>query len=120
MLSVLLTIGATAIDAQPPPKFPSPLTQYLWPLVAEGGITIEGVPIAGPVSANPIGTYEPWYYRLFPPGSEPVVWSSFNLGELLWPQSLASLLPVLLVLAAGCVAVRRLAPVTPGASTRGR
>jgi hypothetical protein len=69
----------------------------------------EGSPLAlggveGPVSANPIGIYEGYYYRLFPAGSEQARGNSFNLGELVFPQSRLSLLP-LLVLAGGLLAL---------------
>ena len=55
----------------------------------------------GPVSANPAGIYEPEPYRLFPPGSEPAIWNSFNVGEFVLPRSRASLLPLLAI--AGCL-----------------
>jgi hypothetical protein len=55
----------------------------------------------GPVSANPTGIYEPEPYRLFPPGSEPAIWNSFNVGEFAFPRSRASLLPLLAI--AGCL-----------------
>jgi hypothetical protein len=69
----------------------------------------EGAPLAlggveGPVSANPIGIYEGFYYRLFPAGSAEARGNSFNLGELIFPQSRLSLLP-LLVLAGGLLAL---------------
>jgi hypothetical protein len=69
----------------------------------------EGSPLAlggveGPVSANPIGIYEGYYYRLFPAGSAEARGNSFNLGELVFPQSRLSLLP-LLVLAGGLLAM---------------
>ncbi len=51
----------------------------------------------GPVSVNPIGVYEGWFYRVFPPGSEESRWNSFNAGELLFPGSRWSIVPLLLV-----------------------
>ncbi len=54
--------------------------------------------VEGPVSVNPIGVYEGLLnYELFPPGSAPCRWASCNVGEFLWPQSKASLLPLLLI-----------------------
>jgi hypothetical protein len=55
----------------------------------------------GPVSANPTGIYEGEPYRLFPPGSEPASWNSFNAGELVLPTRRASLLPLLAI--SGCL-----------------
>ena len=36
----------------------------------------------GPVSVNPIGVYEGWFYRVFPPDSEESRWNSFNAGRV--------------------------------------
>jgi len=60
--------------------------------------------VTGPVSANPIGIYEGNYARAFPARSEQARGNSFNLGELVFPQSRLSLLP-LLVLAGGLLAL---------------
>jgi len=106
-VSLALVLSGTAADAQVPTAFDRPWSQYLWPLMRAGSVTIEGIRIEGPVSANPIGSWESWYYRLFPPGSPPVRWSSFNLGEFLWPGSLASLIPLALFLAAGLLLAAR-------------
>jgi hypothetical protein len=63
--------------------------------------------IAGPVSANPVGMYEGWMYRGFPPGSPQARWNSFNAGEFLFPESRWSLLPLLLLEALlGWLAIR--------------
>jgi len=53
--------------------------------------------VLGPVSANPIGIYEGYYYRLFAAGSPEAAGNSFNVGELIFPQSRLSLLPLLLL-----------------------
>lgn len=60
--------------------------------------------VAGPVSANPIGVYEGYYYRIFAAGSAQAADNSFNAGEFVFPQSRLSLLPLLL-LAGGLVAL---------------
>ncbi len=62
----------------------------------------EGTPlalagVAGPVSANPIGVYEGYYYRLFPAGSPQASGNSFNVGELVFPRSRWSLMPLVVV-----------------------
>ncbi len=51
----------------------------------------------GPVSVNPIGIYEGWFYRVFPPGSEQSHWNSFNAGELFFPGSRWSIVSFLLL-----------------------
>ncbi len=63
--------------------------------------------IAGPVSANPVGMYEGWMFRVFPPGSSEARWNSFNAGEFLFPESRWSLAPLLLIQAIlGWLAIR--------------
>jgi len=51
----------------------------------------------GPVSVNPIGVYEGWMYRVFPPHSRQAAWNSFNAGEFLFGRSRWSLVPLLIV-----------------------
>jgi hypothetical protein len=53
--------------------------------------------ISGPVSANPIGVYESWMYRVFPPGSREARLNSFNVGELLLGPTRWSLAPLVLL-----------------------
>ncbi len=54
----------------------------------------------GPVSVNPVGAYEGSFYHLFEPFTPQTRWSSFNAGELLFPESRLSLLPMLAACAA--------------------
>jgi 4-amino-4-deoxy-L-arabinose transferase-like glycosyltransferase len=117
-LSALIVIGATAVDAQPPPKFVNPLRQYLAPLAAGKTILIQQIPIEGPVSVNPIGVYESWYYKKFRPGSPQARRASFNLGEAIWPRSWVSLLPLGVVLAGGLLLLRRRLPRATSTSPR--
>jgi hypothetical protein len=58
----------------------------------------------GPVSVNPMGIYEGWFYRLhhppsqdFGPLSPQARSNAFNVGEFLFPQSRWSLVPLLAV-----------------------
>ncbi|HXC49764.1 MAG TPA: hypothetical protein VN634_02660 [Candidatus Limnocylindrales bacterium] len=53
--------------------------------------------VVGPVSANPIGVYEGYYFQKFPAGSDEAAWNSFNAGEYVFPRSRLSLLPLLLI-----------------------
>lgn len=60
--------------------------------------------IKGPVSVNPIGVYDGLLtFSVFAPNSMETEWNSFNIGEFLFPQSRASLLPLLLVTGGCCV-----------------
>lgn len=52
--------------------------------------------IRGPVSVNPIGTYDGLLtFSYFPADSVQTYWNSFNVGELFFPESRMSLLPLL-------------------------
>ncbi len=54
--------------------------------------------IRGPVSVNPIGAYDGLLvFTMFPAGSVQTDWNSFNVGEFFFPQSRASLLPLLAI-----------------------
>lgn len=54
--------------------------------------------IRGPVSVNPIGAYDGLLtFNYFPAGSVQTDWNSFNVGEFFFPQSRASLLPLLVI-----------------------
>jgi hypothetical protein len=60
----------------------------------------EPLPLAsyrGPVSVNPMGFYEPQPYSQFEAGSAPTAWASANAGEILFPQSRWSLVPLMLI-----------------------
>jgi hypothetical protein len=86
---------------------PAPLLVVRGP-GGEPGLALSELPtLEGPVSVNPVGVYEGWMYRLFPPGSEQARWNSFNAGELLLGRGRLSLVPLLLaLLAAGVAALR--------------
>jgi len=99
--SMSMMLFGTAVDPQPPMGFPRPLTEYLLPLATSRQVLVANNPVSGPVSANPIGVYEAWYYRVFPPGSFESRWNSFNLGEVIFPESLLSLAPLIVLLAGG-------------------
>jgi hypothetical protein len=121
-VSAATMLVITAVDAQAPVGISSvatapgreqwtynPLTEYELPLMFTGRATpllreverLGGDPrilatIEGPVSANPIGVYEGGYYQRFGPESPQPGWNSFNVGELFAPNSLLSLLPLIL------------------------
>jgi hypothetical protein len=65
--------------------------------------------LVGPLSVNPIGVYESWFYAFFPPHSHQSQWNSFNLGEFLFPQSRLSLTPLILLLGFSLIGLLRMA-----------
>lgn len=122
-LSTATMFVITAVDAQSPIGISSvasapgraqwtynPMTEYELPLMFTGRATpllleverLGGDPrilatVRGPVSANAIGVYEGGFYQRFGAEAPQPSWNSFNAGELFWPQSLWSLLPLVLV-----------------------
>jgi hypothetical protein len=100
--SAALMLLVTAVDPQTSPRIRNPLVQYVWALWKEPArVFFRGIDIRGPVSANPVGVYEGWYYTFYGPGSPEATSNAFNLGELLWPARRASLLPLAILLAGG-------------------
>lgn len=53
--------------------------------------------VRGPVSANPVGVYEGFYFQVHPANSRQATGNSFNVGEFLFPRSRLSLLPLLVL-----------------------
>jgi hypothetical protein len=106
-------IGDLGLMGAPPRTVWSinPLTRYVLPLFLDGRADPGDPPfpvtaVRGSVSVNPTGIYEAAYYRLFPPGSRVATYNSFNLGELLFPESRWSLLPLLVIGAVGALLLR--------------
>jgi len=110
VVSFAINFAATAVDPQPSGTIPRPLTQYIVPLLLHGHFD-PSVPItppwsaatiAGHTSVNPLTHDEAVVFQRHPPGSPQAEWASFNLGELLFgPGDARSLIPILLLLAAG-------------------
>ena len=79
-----------------------PWRDFILPSLAGEPLPDLDVVSRDPVSRNETGVYEAFAHRVFAPGSREARWNSFNLGELLFPHSLWSLAPLLVILAAGC------------------
>ena len=76
---------------------PAPLLPVRGPDGRMGLSRSELSTITGPVSANPIGVYEGWMYRLFPLHSKQTQWNSFNAGEFFFEKSRWSLAPLVFI-----------------------
>jgi hypothetical protein len=63
--------------------------------------------ITGHVSVNPIGVYEASFFTRFGPHTIPARWNAFNAGEFLAPESMFSLLPLLLLSGGGVFLLMR-------------
>lgn len=114
VVSVAAMLVATAVDPQVPLDVASPWRDYLLPLAGGKEVVFPLYRVEGPVSANPQGMMEGYPYDLFAPGSREAVWNSFNLGEVLWPRSLLSLMPLVLVVALGSAWTHRRARTMSG------
>lgn len=98
-VSAGLMLLATAVNPMVPGRYANPLTDYYLPL-ARGEVIPEGFyELQGPVSVNPVG-FASTDLEIFAPDGRFVRWNAFNLGELLFPGSWASLLPLALAEAA--------------------
>jgi len=113
-ISFAINFAATAVDPQPSGTIPSPLTQYIVPLLIDGRFAPD-VPITPPWSAetftghtsvNRLTFDEAIVFARHPPGSPPSEWTSFNLGEPFFGAGDArSLIPIALVLLFGVAAI---------------
>lgn len=102
--------GPSGANAGARPEVTKELHLQLHERIARG--EPEPFPLAafeGPVSVNTTGAFEGDYFAMSPARSAPARWASFNLGELLFPMSRLSLLPLALVLAALLVPALRAA-----------
>lgn len=98
LVSVTFMLGITAVGVEVPAGVGNPLRDFVLPSLLKGKISV-----------NPQGLddYLPplSYLRLAPPEN----WNSFNLGELFFPHSTASLLPLLAIWLGAAATLRRLA-----------
>lgn len=115
-LSFAINFAATAVDPQPSGSIPRPLTQYIVPLLLHGRFD-PNVPITAPWSAatftghtsvNRLAHDEAVVFSRHHPGEPAGDWSSFNLGEpFAGAGDPRSLIPPLLLVAAGAAAILR-------------
>jgi hypothetical protein len=113
-VSFAINFAATVVDPQPSATIPRPFTQYIAPLMFTGRFS-PAVPITHPWSAatftghtsvNRMTFDEERVFAKHPPGSTEAEWASFNLGEpLMGAGAIASMIPLLLILAGGCSAI---------------
>lgn len=120
VLSVLIHLLGTATDPQIHKDISNPLAEFVLPAILGQPAMLDEADHLGPVARNVVGAYEMQAFTLFPPGSVPARWNAFNLGELLFPHRLSSLLPLLLILTLGVLwilaSARDSRPSSDGAS----
>ncbi len=88
---------------------PAPLVLVRGPDGRMGAGLSELPTFTGPVSVNPMGVYEGWVYRVFPPHSREAKWNSFNAGEFLFEGSRWSLAPLLIIVGSVAAITLRMA-----------
>jgi hypothetical protein len=107
VLSMCFMFTATAVDPQVSDTITKPFYGYILSLAQGQRLVYQGIDIIGPLSANPIGVYEGWHHPARAITQAQRAWHSFNLGELLWPESFWSLTPLIMILAIGLYGIRR-------------
>lgn len=116
-VAFLNVFAATAVNPLPPRPIADPLGDYIYPLLITGNIP-DRIPInppslrqhlGGHVSTNRHAVDEYLPFSKHRPGSNESEWASFNLGETFAPRSLASLVPVFLMLLTGAGLLFRIA-----------
>jgi hypothetical protein len=115
-LSFAINFAVAAVDPQPSATIPSPLTQYIIPLLVHGHFS-PTVPITPPWSAatftghtsvNRMTLDEAIVFARHAPDDSASEWASFNIGELATgPGDARSLLPIALIILGGFIFILR-------------
>jgi hypothetical protein len=105
LASVGLALLVTAVSPQLDAGVHRPLGEFYLPLARGESVESAGFLLRGPVSVHPVGFVAGGLESL-DGHSQIARWSSFNLGELFFPGSWASIAPLALVV--GLVALRLL------------
>jgi hypothetical protein len=111
-LSVVSMGVVTAVGPQVEVTLRRPATEYYLPLLLGRSVEIGPFTVRGPVSAHPMGATG-GDLEIADPDTRYAAWNSFNLGELLFPRSWTSLVPLLLGGGAGALALLRRAGRAP-------
>jgi hypothetical protein len=107
-LSLASALLVTSVSPQLDAAIRRPLTQFYLPLLRGETLESAGYTLRGPVSVHPTG-FVPGGLEAQAGDGAMARWSSFNLGECWWPQSLWSLAPLPLLSALLLGLLRRLA-----------
>ena len=87
VLSLLINLSITLVGNEIPRTVGNPLRDVIWRNLLEGRVSINPVPFSN------FAAY-PDIYELAQVGSWPSNFNSFNLGEMLFPHTIASILPL--------------------------
>jgi hypothetical protein len=92
-LSVATMLLVTCVDPQVSLYIRKPLREFYLPLAAGRTLEVDRFSFQGPVSVRPHGV-PGGEIEIHSPETEYARWNAFNLGELAFPRSWASLLPL--------------------------
>jgi hypothetical protein len=114
-ISFVFNFAVVAVNPLPSRTIRDPIFDYALPLLITGhppGHTPAYPPLAwkqmlGHVSVNRHSADEFAPFVKHPPGSPEAEWASFNLGELIAPGTVMSLLPILIWILGGAAVLRR-------------
>ena len=88
IISLLVNFAVTLVGNEIPRTVGNPLRDVIWRNLLEGGVSINPVPFSN------FAAY-PNIYELAQVGSWPLNSNSFNLGEMLFPHTITSVVPLL-------------------------
>lgn len=88
IFSILINLSITVVGNEIPGDVKNPLVDVVWPNILKGNVSINPVPFSN------FSNY-PHIYKLADIKTWPHNFNSFNLGEVFFPNQMASLLPLL-------------------------
>ena len=116
-ISMLFNFADTAVNPTPSRLISDPIFRYTVPLLVTGGLPTDVPPhppfawklMLGHVSVNRLGADDLVPFHRHRPGSRESEWASFNLGEIVAPASVLSLIPIVIWMFGGSMLLARAA-----------
>ena len=114
-ISIAFNLAVVAVNPLPSRTIADPIFRYTFPLLVTGKLPSDTPPFPpfawklslGHVSVNRQTDDELATFQKHPAGSPESEWASYNAGEFLAPGSLWSLVPLIIVIAAGTLRLSR-------------
>jgi len=108
-ISVLFNFAVAAVNPMPSRQIADPIFRYTFPLLVTGRLPADTPPhppfawkvMIGHVSVNRLGADDLVPFHKHPRGSRESEWASFNLGEIVAPGSVLSLIPIVIWILGG-------------------
>ncbi len=114
-ISFVFNFTVAAVNPMPSRLIADPLFRYTFPLFLTGHLPADTPPfppvawkqMLGHVSVNRLSADEMVAFMKHPPGSFESEWASFNLGELVAPGSVLSVVPIVIWIVGGAMVLGR-------------